>query len=807
MKRKKSLQIRRQVDRFMPVVSRYRMLILFFVLLVGAGVFCGSAFAYDDIQYAQNLSDALNISVTGAAYANGDTVYLIKDVPLDYTINITAASPITLTTVDNDHTIFRSVSNVPLFNVSSGTLILQGNGGKNLTIDGNKTAYDMDGYSLIYVNGGGLNMSDGAVLQNSNTSNNGSGVSVKNSGTFNMTGGNISGNNARYGGGVEVMSGTFNMTGGTISDNSASIGGGVYVVSGTFNMTGGTISGNTTYLGGGVYLWGGTFTMTGGTISNNNAADSGGGVYVESGTFTMTGGTISGNTTYLGGGVYLSEGTSTMTGGTISDNSADYGGGVYILFFSTFNMTGGTISNNNATYFGGGVYIWGGIFTMTGGTISGNTAYRGGGVYLNLGTFTMTGGAISDNSAGNTGGGVYLDLGTFNMTGGTISGNTAIDGGGVYVHAYDYNTFNMTGSATVDTNNDVYLDLGQSITVTGALDPSAGARNITPAYNTSGNTVVEYGSVDIQNWSFNFALNTTWIQENQMDLAQSGTNLSLSNNFTVKYYLTDSNTTPYITNTSVPYDATLSQPGNPTRTGYTFSSWNQESSSGIPWNFTTDTVKANTYLYACWTENPTSSSGDGGNDGNNADYGPVSPNGTFTTEDGNLTLHYPAGSSVIVTVFKDYFNGATAPSGVLYLNVYDVHSTADSGTPVTLVFNIAASELERMNLTSNDIAILHYYDGEWHQMTITSIELVDGVYQFTVTSTHTSPFMIAYNVDGTWVKLEETSTPTSTPTTGSTEIVPTSTTTPTPTEAASSPVPLVGIIAGLGAAGLLLRRR
>jgi hypothetical protein len=111
-----------------------------------------------------------------------------------------------------------------------------------------------------------------------------------------------------------------------------------------------------------------------------------------------------------------------------------------------------------------------------------------------------------------------------------------------------------------------------------------------------------------------------------------------------------------------------------------------------------------------------------------------------------------------------------------------------------------------MNVTSNDIAILHYYDGEWHQMTIKSIELVDGVYQFTVTSTHTSPFMVAYNVDAASFPLEEASTPTSTQTTSPKETVPTSTT-PTQTETPSSPVPLVGIIAGLGAAGLLLRRR
>jgi len=204
------------------------------------------------------------------------------------------------------------------------------------------------------------------------------------------------------------------------------------------------------------------------------------------------------------------------------------------------------------------------------------------------------------------------------------------------------------------------------------------------------------------------------------------------------------------------------------------------------------------------TATPTSSEG-GGNDGNNADYGSTSPDGTFTTNDGGLTLHYPAGSSVIVTVFPNDLGGATTPSGTSYLTVYDVHSTAVTGTSVTLVFRIAASELEEKNLTSNDIAILHYYDGEWHEMTIELIGYVDGVYQFTVTSTHTSPFMVAYNVDRSSFPLEEATTPTSTPTTEPTVIEPTSTT-PTPTEAASSPVPLVGIIAGLGAAGLLLRR-
>jgi hypothetical protein len=103
-------------------------------------------------------------------------------------------------------------------------------------------------------------------------------------------------------------------------------GGGVYVTgSSTFTMKGGEISGNTAYLGGGVDIGrfgsSGTFIMEGGKISGNTASSSGngGGVYVTSNsTFTMKGGEISGNTAYAGGGVCNGDnGTFTKTGGTI----------------------------------------------------------------------------------------------------------------------------------------------------------------------------------------------------------------------------------------------------------------------------------------------------------------------------------------------------------------------------------------------------------------------------------------------------------------------------------------------------------
>ena len=94
-------------------------------------------------------------------------------------------------------------------------------------------------------------------------------------------------------------------------------GGAVFVNQGTFNMNGGNISGNKAYVnGGGIYITGlypyrGVFNMTGGTISGNEAIlSNGGGVRVDYGSFNMTGGTISGNTAYGGGGVFITGGES-----------------------------------------------------------------------------------------------------------------------------------------------------------------------------------------------------------------------------------------------------------------------------------------------------------------------------------------------------------------------------------------------------------------------------------------------------------------------------------------------------------------
>ena len=114
-------------------------------------------------------------------------------------------------------------------------------------------------------------------------------------------------------GGVEV-SGTFTMTGGAISGNQAEGGGGVSVYGdsddcpcpGVFTMSGGTITGNVAYdgFGGGMYMEGdAVVTLTGGEISGNAAVSWGeyGGVAVFSSAFTVAGNpVVFGNTNDVG---------------------------------------------------------------------------------------------------------------------------------------------------------------------------------------------------------------------------------------------------------------------------------------------------------------------------------------------------------------------------------------------------------------------------------------------------------------------------------------------------------------------------
>ena len=205
---------------------------------------------------------------------------------------------------------------------------------------------------------------------------------------------------------------------GKITHASDKIGRGVWGGSkATFNMYGGEISGN--YAGGtkqgqngaGVGMTSGKFTMYGGKITNNQ-------IKREENSFG-------------GGGVYVSGGSFTMHGGEISHNtSIKNGGGVSTVFNGSIKICGGTISDNEAAMNGGGVYATGNV-AISGGEISANTATEnGGGVYYS-GTSSDDKLTVSDtakiegNNATQNGGGVYFNgSGKFNVSGSvSITGN------------------------------------------------------------------------------------------------------------------------------------------------------------------------------------------------------------------------------------------------------------------------------------------------------------------------------------------------------------------------------------------------
>ena len=317
--------------------------------------------------------------------------------------------------------------------VSGNTLNFEPDEGKVISITGNK-AFDCPTEGHQTGRGGGMYLGNLA------------------NGTLTLDQVNISNNTAEDCGGGLFVSCDVNLEdGASITGNGEGLvnatsyanmnGGGVYLARGTFNLNGGEISGNNdVYNGAGVYVAGGTFNLNSGKINGNEAQGYGGGVCVAGGTFNLNVGEISNNVASFGGGMNYEDGTVRINeGSTISGNTATRGAGIMVSG-DNITMSGGIITGNRAKgnqyKNGGGVYIVQytkqgtgvitGVFTMTGGKITGNTADKyGGGVYIqNNGIFNVSGDAnVSGNTVNGRANNVYLSdtNGVLTITG-TLSG-------------------------------------------------------------------------------------------------------------------------------------------------------------------------------------------------------------------------------------------------------------------------------------------------------------------------------------------------------------------------------------------------
>lgn len=418
-----------------------------------------------------------------------------------------------------------------------GSVIITG-----CTLTGNSAT---DGGAVYVTSGGVFTMHSGTIsvnmVQSTAPKARGGGVFVSVGATFTMEGGTISGNTAITQGGT----GTKAMGGGVCVSGDGGVSkfimeGNSPKITGNEVKTAGSGS-NLSTIGGGVCVCDGAiFEMKAGSIENNKALEGDKQYFGHTGGGVCVGDSVDGGT---------SGATFTMKGGTISDNEAGYGGGVAVTSNSSFKMSGddSKISGNKASYedpshkkqgSGGGVFVLHGILDMTGGVINGNEAGYGGGIHgkahgsSNNGEIIVSGNStisnniadsgggitseyklfikeynsktptIKENNANSICGGIYLRYNNIlSFTGGTVTGNTVSAlpglGKGMYLEAKSTKV-EMSGSATVNENNDVHLGGFDSsnyayITVTGALtEPHAATLTVRSDFGyTEGREVVK----------------------------------------------------------------------------------------------------------------------------------------------------------------------------------------------------------------------------------------------------------------------------------------------------------------------------
>ena len=344
----------------------------------------------------------LSAQSTGPVFKVEEGATLILDKNLSFPCHLIANG--VFAEVNGTLTIKDNVS-ISRFSSSAGdTGVIDVNNGGSFKMEGgtiSEITGSVSGYGAVYVRKGGTFIMNGGKIADCTVKSQYSGAVVLDEGTMTMKNGEIDGNTAtefNSAGGVLVnKTSTFTMTGGTISNNRAKRGGGVLVrENGQFKMpemSKGTISGNTA-------------RVESDSIAQPNAG--GGGVFVEGdASFEMEDGTITGNTTNgMGGGVATA---------LLNENDKTTGGG-------QFHMTGGTISSNKASC-GGGVYSWSekNRVVLEGGNIVDNTASRqGGGVYVSHDPWAITikNALVTKNTATIQGGGIWacpkgtVDLGT-----------------------------------------------------------------------------------------------------------------------------------------------------------------------------------------------------------------------------------------------------------------------------------------------------------------------------------------------------------------------------------------------------------
>lgn len=456
------------------------------LLALGAALaLCVGASAADFLTGWDEVTNSTTTLESGKQY------YLNNDVTVSQTITVRGTVTLDL----NGHVLKYESAN-------KGSVIVVENGGQ-LTIEDSNTSnlshkFNPNGKLWVLDEASGTEAVTGGVITggtgypfplSSGPVNCGGGVYIAPGGQLTMTGGNIIGCSAEFGGGVCIYPGRdgeqmpFSMSGGSIIGCSAEYGGGVYA-SGKFQMSGQavirscTAEGTSFNCGGGVYV-DGSFEMSGEAIIEGCQAISeyayGGGVFVNSSrSFVMSEkAKIEGcqaistpSSPSKGGGVHLANNTEfTLSGSAViqnckavnSDGSGKaYGGGVSAANVREITLADSARIADCIAANGRGLYITGsqmypadyGKLLANGGSVEGDVVL---GEADNPCTVTGSGGTVFNGKVTVTPGST-IEKGTFNgevINNGTITGgvfNSTVSGSGT-IKGGTFNT-PMTGSGT-----------------------------------------------------------------------------------------------------------------------------------------------------------------------------------------------------------------------------------------------------------------------------------------------------------------------------------------------------------------------
>ena len=445
-----------------------------------------AAFAEGETENVQVVADQTTL-VAAMADTSVTTVKLAADIDIDATLKVDRT-----VTLDLNGQVLKYVGE------SKGSVIVVEDGGNLTLMDSNDekvhnfdksvmpwalAADDATGENIVAVPGGVITGGTGYPYQLSSTVNCGGGVYIAPGGQLTMTGGNIIGCSAKYGGGVciypkqDSKQGQFSMSGGSIIGCSAESGGGVCAF-GKFQMLGSavirscTAEGTSFYFGGGVWV-DGSFEMSGEAIIEGCQAISeyayGGGVYVNSSSsFVMSGkakiercqAISTPSSPSKGGGVHLANNTTlTLSGSAViqnctATNSANsgeaYGGGVSaanvreITLADSASIASCTAANGSGLYITGSSWdpnVYGQLYA-NGGLVDGDVVLGeannpctviGSGETVFNGKVTVTPGSTIEKGIFN---GEVINNGTIND--GTF--NTPITGSGTKDDPYQIST-------------------------------------------------------------------------------------------------------------------------------------------------------------------------------------------------------------------------------------------------------------------------------------------------------------------------------------------------------------------------------